>query len=339
MAIDDKDRERFQRDLEEITKDDLDPITTDPITNERISREVSPVITEITDEMLHLNDQPVKEMDYSEEIYSSIKSSQNQEEFLKGDMVSAENRKKSRIIREFSKDEIKMFFVLALSIDFRDNNQKADILTAYMEKKGFVCLGTGTNRIAYKKGYYVYKIALDRRGIADNLNESKRASEAEKFLAHCYECCGVVAVSEYVEVLEKSVFLDPAYKDAILLVLGELSKEYIIGDMGYDPKNFANIGVRRVNDKEALVFLDYAYMHPRLGNEKAFTCLKDGAPLRYNSTFTKYVCPKCHAEYDYRDILWRINSNHDNFENSFLSEVQSDLNLSELEDLAIDADI
>lgn len=323
-----KDRERFRRDLDELAGDD--PIST----SEPISKKVIDFTNDLLQEPRKApNEKPSL---FEEENFASIQSSKNEEEFLQGDLVSFENRKKSRIIREFTKDEIKMIFVLALSIDYRDNNQKADLLTEFMQRKGFVCLGTGTNRVAYKKGYYVYKVALDRRGIADNLNESKRSSDAPQYLAHCYECCGVIAVSEYVEVLEKSSFLNPDYKAAILTALGELSKEFIIGDMGYDAKNFANIGIRRVKDKEALVFLDYAYLHPRLGNEKAFICAKDGTPLRYNGTFTKYICPKCKAEYDYRDILWRINSNSKNFENSFLSEVQSDLSLDEL---AIDADI
>lgn len=270
---------------------------------------------------------------------ATIESSKNEEEFLGGSMVSADARSHSRIMKEFTKDDIKLFYALALSIDFKNNNQKSDLLTEYLKPKGFVALGTGTNRVAYKKGRYVYKFALDRRGIADMLVESKRSEEAPNFLAHCYECCGVVAVDEYIDLIDEETFSQKPVEAAILTALRELSKEYIFGDMGYDPKNYCNLGFRQTKDGPALVFLDYAYMHPRLGNEDVFVCPKCGIGLKYNSTYTKYICPKCGSEYDYRDILYKINANAENFESSFLSDVQNNLELEELEDLAIDADI
>lgn len=320
---DTKDRERFQRDVHAVE-------STDPI-------------EDFTDELMgvkKVDSYQDPSLDPLDGVTATIHSAKNEEEFFSSDLIDQRMKMNSRIMKEFDRDEIKMLFALALSIDYRDNNQKSDMLTEYMKKKGFVCLGTGTNRVSYKKGYYVYKIALDRRGIADNLNEARRSVDAPQFLAHCFEGCGIIDVAEYVDVMDRETFAKPEVKAAILSVLSELAKEFIFGDMGYDPKNFANIGTRRSQngDPPTLVFLDFAYMHPRLGNEDAFTCIKDGAPLKYNRTFTKYYCPKCKAEYDYRDILWRLNSNANNFENNFLANVQSGLDL-DLEDLSIDADI
>lgn len=300
-------------------------------------------IDDFVNDLMGIRKPPEEERDPLENIsMATIESAKNEEEFLKSDTISAESKMNSRIMKEFTKDEIKMLYAFALSFDFPSNNAKSDILTKYLEPKGFVCLGTGTNRVAYKKGRYVYKIALDRRGIADMINEARRSIDAPQYLAHCYECCGVMAVDEYVDIMDQATFSSTQGKAAILQVLSELSKEFIFGDMGYDAKNFGNIGTRRTSNGDSLVFLDFAYMHPRLGNEDAFSCIKDGTPLQYNSTYTKYICPKCHAEFDYRDILWRINANHSNFENNFLSDIQDNLYLDDapdLENLAIDADI
>lgn len=323
MIDDTADRERFQRDLHSV--EDGDPITN--FTNELLG--VNQPFDTYQDPSV------MKELEVSQ---ATIDSAKTKEDFFKSDLTDSRVQKNSKLKREFDRDEIKMLYALALSIDYRDNNQKSDMLTEYMKKKGFVCLGTGTNRVSYKKGHYVYKIALDRRGIADNLNEARRSADAPQFLAHCFECCGVAAVCEYVDVLDRETFANPKVRESILMVLKELSKEFIFGDMGYDPKNFANIGIRRSKEGESLVFLDFAYMHPRLGNEDAFTCIKDGTPLQYNRMFTRYICPKCKSEFDYRDILWRINSNTNNFESAFLSDVQSNLDL-DLDNLAIDADV
>lgn len=324
---DTQDRIQFQKDLEDVNQD-------------------RDYISDFTDELLGIQKPRTLDSFFDDKMVTqtaTIQGAANQEEFLRSDLMDAKSRVNSKLMKEFTKDEIKMLYVLALSIDYRDNNQKADMLKEYMVKKGFVPIGTGTNRMSFKKGRYCYKFALDRRGIADMLNEARRSVDAPQFLAHCFECCGVAAVDEYVDVLDRETFANPDVKAAILTVLNELSKEFIFGDMGYDSKNYCNIGTRHDSQgRESLVFLDFAYMHPRIGNEEAFTCIKDGTPLRYNSLFTKYVCPKCQAEYDYRDILWRLNANKSNFENSFLAEIQSNLYLDEdidTSDLAVDADI
>ncbi len=312
----DEDKEQFHRDLAE--SGGLDEYPSAALQAAWLGIQVPEVIQ--------------REPTVPDSVYSSIDGSiapvESESDVGRGDEISIEHRRLSRILRNFTKDELKAIFTMALSVHYNSNNQKADLLIDYFKEKGFTPLGTGTNRIAFKQGEYVYKLALDRRGIIDNFMEFIRAPQAPQFLAHAYECCGVVLVAEYVDLIDENTF--DAEKQTILAVLTELSKEFIMGDMGYTRKNYCNIGVRRKEDgSEALVFLDYAYMHTRIGNEKAFSCPACRVQLRYSPDFTQYVCPKCGNAFDYRDILWKLNSNYDNAENAFSARI-ADLDLEDL---------
>ena len=291
----------------------------------------------IGDGAMKIEREPDPEHDFEPDEYTAeIEAKKTMEDVLRGDDIDIKYREMGRIDKYFSHAELKALFCFALSIRYSDNNQKADILKEYMTKKGFTCIGTGTNRIAFKKGQYVYKLPMDRRGIVDNLMEFMRAPQAEQYLAHAYESCGVVLVAEYADTIDLDEYTKQ--RDVILSVLNELSKEFIIGDMGYDAKDFMNTGVRRKPDgSRVLIFLDYAYMHTRRGNEKAFTCPVCGAPLGYNPEFTGYVCSnhQCNTKLDYRNILWRINSNWNNPENKLMAQIQD----MQVEDMGIDLDI
>ena len=50
-----------------------------------------------------------------------------------------------------------------LRVDIADNNEKA-LIVKYILGPSFEELGTGTNRIAFRKNGVVVKVALDRRG-------------------------------------------------------------------------------------------------------------------------------------------------------------------------------
>ena len=83
-----------------------------------------------------------------------------------------------------------------------NNNQKADNICRIIGP-GFKPLGVGTNRAAFLKDGYVYKIALDTYGLEDNMSEFKRSKEYPEYLARAYEICyeNTVLVSEYVNLL------------------------------------------------------------------------------------------------------------------------------------------
>lgn len=241
-----------------------------------------------------------------------------------------ELRQHSKIKKYFSEETIKLLYYVCLSYEIVDNNIKSEIISEILGPE-FQELGTGTNRISFLYGNYVYKVALDRRGITDNVMEFKRSKEAPQFLTKTYETNGIIAVAEYVHCIEQEKFAEN--RNTLLQLLGELAKYYIFSDIGYDPKNYCNLGYR---ENGALVVLDYAYMHPREGNDEALRC-NCGAPLEYTPDFTKFKCTNssCGIIWPYADIRRRMNDDYENLETRYMTEI-ADLELPDFENLQMD---
>ena len=94
--------------------------------------------------------------------------SEQEAELFDQSEISDDMKSFSKINKYFPHSLIKLFYYYALSYELGDNNKKAELFTeimnAYFGNK-FLVLGTGTNRIAFRRGNFVYKIALDRRGL------------------------------------------------------------------------------------------------------------------------------------------------------------------------------
>ena len=209
--------------------------------------------------------------------------------------------RKSHILRLYSPDVIKKLFAHALMIDIDDNNEKVNIIKEIVGDD-FMELGPGTNRLGLLgPDGYCHKIALDRRGIVDNITELKRSPELEWVSPHVYESNGVILVAENVELMSKEDFR--ANRDSILAICEQLARSYIFTDIGYAEKNFCNWGIRKNGD---LVVLDIGYLIPRLGNEEAMRCPVCGKELGYNSLYTHFVCHHCQTNFSFIDIYRRL---------------------------------
>lgn len=221
---------------------------------------------------------------------------------MEGIRVSeAQSELKSHITRLYSPDLLKKLYYHALSIDIENNNEKVEWIK-YLLGDEFSELGPGTNRLGMLgPDGYCHKIAMDRRGIVDNVTEFKRSPELEWVAPRVYETNGVVLVAENVELLSKEEFIDN--QSSILAICEELSHMYIFTDIGYATKNFCNWGIRRNGD---LVILDTGYLIPILGNEEAMTCPVCGKPLRYNRRYTGFLCGKCGTEFSFIDVYRRL---------------------------------
>lgn len=214
----------------------------------------------------------------------------------------------SHIMSIYPPELIKALFINALRIDVEDNNDKADIVQKLLGDN-FSELGTGTNRYAVTgPDGMCHKIALDRRGIVDNMTELKRSPEIDFCSPKVYECNGVILVAENVKLIQQDEFI--ANRDSILYLCGELAKNYIFTDIGYQKKNYCNWGIRRNGD---LVILDTGYIIPRLGNEEAMQCPFCGQELAYDNTYTGFYCKnkRCqNVKLTFADIYRRINTNN-----------------------------
>ena len=231
---------------------------------------------------------------------------------------------KSHIKALYSPEILKALFIHALQIDIEDNNDKVPIVQRLLGSQ-FAELGTGTNRYSTSApDGYCHKIALDRRGIVDNMTEFRRSPEIEFCAPRAYECNGVVLVAEDVSLISLEDFM--ANKDIVLEICGELAKTYIFTDIGYATKNYCNWGIRRNGD---LVILDTGYIIPRLGNEQALRCPLCGEEIRYNQLYTGFICSNkhCQTEYSFADIFRRLKT--DSLENK-LFEAMAGFELPDL---------
>lgn len=249
------------------------------------------------------------------------------ERIKNGDKVESRKRhEKPRLFDYINKTTMIALFENAVNQKIVDNNVKADEIVRILGPS-FQELGTGTNRIALMKDGYVFKVALDRRGMIDNLAEYKRAAEVPIYLAKCYETNRVVAISEYVNVISLQEYKEN--RDKIKVVLSNLTSQYVIEDLGLTPKNYCNWGYR---DDGSIVALDYAYMYPLAGNPDALRC-SCGGEIVIDNTFTSYHCnnPKCALPYLPMEIRNKMNLDSERMDDmAVFNEAGVDLDKAEI---------
>lgn len=207
-------------------------------------------------------------------------------------------------IAKLPKDLIFELYNITADYTLGDCNKKAQIISEIMRPLGFTEIGCGTNRIAFRKNNYVYKIALDRRGRVDNMSEHKRSKEMPQIFYKVYEVTGgllnvpkevsdeykingEVLIGEYAELLSESGFIE--HKNEIRKTLEFASNYYIMEDVGLTDKNYCNWGIRTNPDgSESLVIIDNAYFYP-IRDARMITCPCGGRIVPSND-FTYYVC-------------------------------------------------
>lgn len=218
----------------------------------------------------------------------------------------------SHIKKFFDPIITKKLFGNALLIDIDDNNEKVDIIRQLLPPD-FTELAPGTNRYAVRgPDGFCYKIALDRRGIVDNITEFRRSPSLKEWAPKAYECNGVITVAEPVQPLSRDEFI--VNREGILSICEILSHEFIFEDIGFNAKNFCNWGMRHTRGMDyELVILDTGYMIPILGNEEAMKCPVCGEKLRYNNLYTGFRCSysRCNTEFSFIDVYRRLDTRFD----------------------------
>ena len=117
------------------------------------------------------------------------------------------SKMRSRIKENFSQEDMDFLRRLINSPLFTDTNEKADAILYRFKDKGFIELAPATNRFALLKGKYVYKFALDRYGIDDNINEFKMSEELQPYVTKTYETNGYITIAEYVNLISEAEFV------------------------------------------------------------------------------------------------------------------------------------
>lgn len=185
-----------------------------------------------------------------------------------------------------------------------DNNSKTpeilELLTKY--NVPFTSLGNGTNRYGILVDGYAVKIALDRMGKTDNKREFKYAKRLYPDVVKVYECLetGLIATFEYITIFSLDDYYDN--QDKMREILKDISKNFLIGDIGISQNNYVNWGTR---SDGSIAILDFAYIYSL--SYKGFICTcEDEGTLEFDNDFNYLICPFCRKKWSFGDIRKRI---------------------------------
>ena len=227
------------------------------------------------------------------------------------------------------------------SIKITDNNKRADAIIKLLKKEGFEEIGCGTNRIVVavkNRTDYVFKIALDNRGICDNNNEFLLSPYLvpKGWVAASYENTGLILAQEMGVTCTRNE-MDTRI-DEVLSILDEIKFSFVLNDVG--PESYRNWMI----DKYGKIKLcDYAYLSP-VSEMKITNCSKCDTELEYNDNLSGFVCPKCGKEYSFGTVTGGI-SVSELYDMGFVSANPIDVNQdgllddSELEDCCSDENV
>ena len=234
-----------------------------------------------------------------------------------------ESKLRSRIMEDFTEEDLDYLSGLIDSPYFENNNDKADAILHKFRDKNFIELAPATNRYVMLKGKFVYKFALDEYGVKDNLNEFEMSEELQPFVTKTYETNGLITIAEYVNLISQREFEDSAPN--IKAILRELfDAGYIFSDVGTVSRNFCNWGFR---DDDSIVILDYGYIWRK--DPKLMFCAKNGCghKLEYTDNFDRLYCPQCGTKYDVIDFVYKAGISEKQFEENRKYETMGTLKI------------
>lgn len=217
--------------------------------------------------------------------------------------VSKTTKKRSLILQYFPMDLYVDITKVTMMTD-ADNNEKGIFIKELLAKYNvpYTSLGSGTNRIAVLIEGYAVKIALDKDGMIDNRREMLYSKNLQPYVVKVYECVptGLIAVTEYVSIFTLDDF--HMYQNTMRNILGEISNQFLIGDVGVTGKNYVNWGIR---DDGTICILDFAYIYAV--QYKLFVCsCSDDALLKYDNDYVNMRCPRCGRKYTFGEIRKKV---------------------------------
>lgn len=226
-------------------------------------------------------------------------------------MEEQKQQLRSRIMEDFTEQDLDYLSNLITSPYFDNNNDKADAIMHQFRDKGFIELAPATNRYAVLKGKYVYKFAMDEYGIKDNWNEFEMSEELQPFVTKTYESNGLITIAEYVNLITQEEFESSIPN--IRAILRELAENYIFSDVGTITRNFANWGF---NDQDRLVILDYGYIWRK--DPRIMFCTRHGCGgrLEYTENFDKLYCTNCGTKIEPIDLVYRMSMSEEQFQDN-----------------------
>ena len=218
----------------------------------------------------------------------------------------AEEKEFRSILLKYITEELYMELLeLTMMYDI-DNNAKGFEIKRLLTKYNvpYTSLGSGTNRFGILIDGYAVKFALDVDGCTDNKREFLYSERLYPYVVKCYECFpnGLCAVTEYVEIFNLDAFY--RYQDKMREILADISKTYLIGDVGITGKNYINWGIRH-NGKEEICIMDFAYIYAVKYGIFKCSCNNETL-LQYDKDYVNFICPRCGRKYTFGEIRRKV---------------------------------
>ena len=206
-----------------------------------------------------------------------------------------------RIHEIYSEDRLKAIYDVWHNPKFRDNNERTEANLDILKDLDVTYIASGTNRMTVLIDDYIHKIALDSFGVADNWQEFNMSVDAQPYVTKTYESNGLIAIAEYVNLMNKEEFVDS--REHIAAMLDVLSEDFLFCDISLSTKNICNFGSR---DNGDIVILDYGYLYPI--DRKIMRCRNCGSTISWNRNYTALICdnPKCKKAHDPIEIRGRM---------------------------------
>lgn len=215
-----------------------------------------------------------------------------------------------RIHEIYSEARLEELEEIRLNPKYSDNNQRIDAILQCMKDLDVTFIASGTNRMSVLVDDYIHKIAMDSFGVQDNWTEFELSPKLQPLVTKTYECNGLIAIAEYVNLFNKQEFVDS--REHIREILKMLSKDWLFCDMSLKQKNFCNFGY---DDDDNIKILDYGYIYKI--DRGIMNCRACGSPLKWDNMFYRLICSKCGKEHDPIEIRDRMRKSEDEFEEEF----------------------
>lgn len=192
---------------------------------------------------------------------------------------------------------------IPLQKGMRPTSRKEAVINA-LNKYGltYTEVGTGTNRFIVRYDGYAVKIALDREGIADNMQEFAISDMLSPHVANAYEISkgGHLLVADYYPAFTSYSEMW-AHASTIRRILGNWSQRCLLGDVGLNQYNYANWGMSPEGEPKCI---DYAYVFP--AGLEMFKCICGNTAMVMDGNYSEYKCSKCGRKYQDRELRARI---------------------------------
>ena len=185
------------------------------------------------------------------------------------------------------------------------NHNKANLLDRLLEPMGLFELGLGTNVCTFIHEKYpgvVFKIALDRCGISDNINDRwicKRVPEVNAPQVIQWEDTGIITVQEFVYAIHRQEEMDLYWKEA-LEMCDRVSKNYLCIDL--TPKLKENFAIGKDMKLRTCDASDLFPLNPEkdlmrcpkiVGEDKKHKLIRCNGKVTYDENFQWCYCNKC----------------------------------------------